>query len=189
MSAADQRGGLGALLRRGWRKVAGGGAAAAEPEPEVERRSSKRVELRLPVEACVEGGRFEQGELVDVSLRGVAVEPAEGVSVKPGEEMSLRLRSNAAGVQPFVLTGRIVRRLPSRSRALAVDVSGDRNSPETLASFRRLVLFYLRRKPLLAEINSGSFEGRCVSCEWTGRVARQSPECPACGQEVVRSRA
>lgn len=186
MTAADQaQGGIGALFRRGWRKIAG--ATAAE-EPEAERRSSKRVELRLPVEACVHGGKFEQGKLVDVSLRGIAVEPGDGTRPRTGQEVSVRLRSNAAGVGPFVLTGRVVRALDPGSAAIGVDVSRGRNSAETLASFRKLVLFYLRRKPLLEEINSGGFEGRCTSCDWTGRVARHAPECPACGQDVLRLR-
>lgn len=185
MAAADQaQGGIGGLLRRGWRKIAD--AAAAAEEPEAERRSSKRVALRLPVEACVHGGQFEQGKLVDVSLRGIAVEPSDGARARAGQEMSVRLRSHAAGVAPFVLTGQVVRALDPGSGGVGVDVSRGRNSTEALASFRKLVLFYLRRKPLLEEINSGGFEGRCASCDWTGRVARQAPECPACGLDVVR---
>jgi hypothetical protein len=158
----------------------------AEAAPEVERRSSKRVALRLPVEACVQGGKFEQGKLVDVSLRGIAVEPADGTRAATGQEMSVRLRSPAAGVAPFVLTGNVVRTLTPQAPAVVVDVARGRNSPESLASFRKLVLFYLRRKPLLEEIDAGALEGRCTGCDWVGRVASSSPECPACGQQVVR---
>jgi hypothetical protein len=161
---------------------------AVEP-PEVERRSSKRVELRLPVEACVSGGRFEEVKLLDVSLRGIAVEPAEGSPTRAGDDLAVRLRSNAAGVAPFVLTGKVVRSLQPRSTGVGLDVSGNRNTPEALASFRRLVLFHLRRKPLLEEIDTADFEGHCTSCDWVGRVSRQSPRCPVCVSEVVHFRA
>ncbi len=173
-------GGLGRLLALGRRLLAPEKERA--PEPEVERRAGKRVSLQLPVDACLEGGKFHESRVLDVSLRGLAVEPAEGAA--PGKRVTVRFRSSAGGVPPFMLQGRVVRILARQPEAMGINVRRNENSEEALASFRKLVLYYLRHKPLLNEVDSGYFEGRCVCCDWVGHVGTRNPTCAVCGEPV-----
>lgn len=176
----DRSGGLGQFFRGGWKLFA---AEKHEPQqPMAERRAGKRIALRLPAQACLPGGTFQDGTLLDVSPRGLALEAA--AMAQAGQPVSVRMSSSVAGVPSFILNGQIVRLLPRTG--IGVDVSKGVNGREALSSYRQLVLYYLYRRPLLDEVNTRSFEGRCTSCAWHGRVAAADPTCRASGHPVQR---
>ncbi len=152
-------------------------------EPVVERRVSQRIPLRLPVDACLEGGTFQESKTRDVSLRGLALELGEQGA--PGQRVSVRFRAAQAGMPPFLLQGRVVR--VQEAECAGVNVRRTDNPQEALESYRKLVLYYLRHRPLLEELNSGYFEGRCPVCSWVGRVGERGQRCPMCGGLVERS--
>jgi hypothetical protein len=153
-------------------------------EPAVERRAGKRVPLRLPVDACLEGSKFRESKIVDVSLRGLALELAEGGA--PGQRVSVRFRASPAGLPAFMLQGRVVRIQVTSPELTGINVRRTDNSQEALESYGKLILYYLHHKPLLEELNSGYFEGRCASCNWVGHVGERGPRCPMCGEPVER---
>jgi len=180
LNRGNDAGPLGQLVKLG-RRILG---AETEEIQEPERRSSKRIPLRLPIDACLEGSRFQEGKLVDVSLRGLALDlPEEGA---PGQRVSVRFRKSQAGEATFLLQGRVVRVLESNPERVGVDVRRTENSPEALQAYRRLILHYLHNRSLLEELNSGVFEGRCAACNWVGHVAEQGPSCPMCQGPVER---
>lgn len=179
---ADDSGPLGHLVKLGRRIL--GAEAEHTAQPAVERRSSTRIPLRLPVDACLEGSRFHEGRLIDVSLRGLALDLAEEGA--PGQRVSVRFRKSQAGEATFMLQGRVVRVLESNPERVALNVRRTENSEEALESYRKLILHYLRNRSLLDELNSGVFEGRCAACNWVGHVAEQGPSCPMCRGPVER---
>jgi hypothetical protein len=172
---------LGHLVKLG-RRILG---TETEQTEAPERRASQRIPLRLPVDACLEGSKFQESKLVDVSLRGLALDLAEEGA--PGQRVSVRFRKSQAGEATFLLQGRVVRVLDSSPERVGVNVPRTENPPEALESYRRLILFYLRNRTLLEELNSGVFEGRCAACNWVGHVAEQSPSCPMCHGSVERA--
>jgi hypothetical protein len=176
---------LSSLLKLGRRFL---GAEAEEvPQPALERRSGKRVPLQLPVQTCLEGGRFQESRTLDVSPRGLALELGEaGVE---GQRLSVRFRGSQAGDQGFMLQGQVVWAQAVGAEHVGVVVRRSENVPEALESYRKLMLHYLRHKPLAAELGSGYFEGRCPSCSWVGRVGELGPRCPMCGTTVERESA
>jgi hypothetical protein len=176
----DASGPLGQLLRLGRRFL----GAETEQAQEVERRASARIPLRLPVDACLEGSKFQQGRLVDVSLRGLAVDLAEEGA--PGQRVSVRFPKSQAGEATFMLQGRVVRVLESNPERVGVNVGRTENPPQALESYRRLILHYLHNRSQLDELNSGVFQGRCAACNWVGHVAEQGPSCPMCQGPVER---
>jgi hypothetical protein len=178
-------GALGNLMKLG-RRFFGAETEQAE-EPVVERRAGKRIPLRLPIDACLEGSKFQEGKLVDVSLRGLALDLPENGT--PGQRVSVRFRPSLAGEPMFMLQGRVVRILESNPERVGVNVRRSDNPPQALDSFRKLILYYLHHKPLLEELNAGYFEGRCASCNWVGRVGERRPRCAMCGGTVERIQA
>jgi hypothetical protein len=186
MAPAQDRGNvsgpLGSLMKLGRRFL---GTETQETEdPAVERRASTRIPLRLPVDACLEGGKFQEGKLVDVSLRGLALDLAEDGA--PGQKVTVRFRKSQAGEATFMLQGQVVRVLESNPERVGVNVRRTENPPEALESYRGLILHYLRNRTLLEDLNSGVFQGRCPSCNWVGHVAEQGPSCPMCSGPVER---
>ncbi len=186
MAPDEDRGGasgpLSHLVKLGRRFL--GAEAEQTPQPAVERRSSTRIPLRLPVDACLEGSRFHEGTLIDVSLRGLALDLAEEGA--PGQRVSVRFRKSQAGEATFMLQGRVVRVLESNPERVALNVRRTENAQDALESYRKLILHYLHNRPLLEELNSGVFEGRCAACNWVGHVAEQGPSCPMCRGPVER---
>ncbi len=176
----DVSGPLGQLLRLGRRFL----GAETQQSEETERRASARIPLRLPVDACLEGSKFQESRLVDVSLRGLALDLAEEGA--PGQRVSVRFRRSQAGEAAFMLQGRVVRVLESNPERVGVNVRRAENSPEALESYRKLILHYLHNRSRLEELNSGVFEGRCAACNWVGHVAEQGPSCPMCQGPVER---
>ena len=177
----DVSGPLSRLVKLGRRVL---GAETRQTEAP-ERRASTRVPLRLPVDACLDGGSFQEGKLVDVSLRGLALDLSEDGA--PGQRVSVRFRESKAGEATFLLQGRVVRVLESHPERVGVSMRRAENPPEALESYRRLILYYLRHRTLLEDLNSGVFEGRCPSCNWVGHVTEQSPGCPMCHGPVERA--
>ncbi len=176
----DASGPLGQLLRLGRRFL----RAETDQPIVVERRASARIPLRLPVDACLEGSKFHEGRLLDVSLRGLAVDLAEEGA--PGQRLSVRFRKTQAGEAAFMLQGQVVRVLESSPERVGVNVRRADNAPEALESYRRLILHYLHNRSQLEELNSGVFKGRCAACNWVGHVAEQGPSCPMCQGAVER---
>jgi hypothetical protein len=176
----DVSGPLSHLVKLGRRILRAETEETAVPE----RRASQRIPLRLPVDACLEGSKFQEGKLVDVSLRGMALDLAEEGA--PGQRVSVRFRRSQAGEAAFLLQGRVVRVLDASPERVGVNVRRTENPPEALESYRRLILYYLHHRPLLEELNSGVFQGRCAACNWVGHVAEQGPSCPMCQGPVER---
>lgn len=170
--------GLGGLLIAG-RKLLG--SKPEEPESSVdERRVNRRVPLRIPVKACVGTGKFRDCQIVDINLRGFAIEAGE--EAEPGATIAVAFAGLPEVAPRFTLAGNIVRR--ARHDAVGVQVDRGRNSTEVLTQYRNLVRYYLRHKPLLDELRSGYFEARCPTCGWMGRVGKRSPTCSRCNRPV-----
>jgi hypothetical protein len=170
------------LVKGGWRLLAG--EKQATPRPRVERRSGKRIELRLPAQACLSGGVFHDSTLMDVSPRGLSMETDAGAWA--GQPVAVRLSSSVAGVPAFILNGQVVRLIPHTPPGIGVDFSKAVNGREVLACYRQLVLFYLHRRPLLDEVNAG-LQARCTACDWRGRAESANAPCPSCGQPLERA--
>ena len=163
------------------RRLLAGEAEPAPPGPE--RRASRRVALGLPVQVCVGGGKFRPSRVVDANLRGVAVQADEaGI----GESIAISFPGIPKVLPAFNLTGRVTRVVDGSDPLVGVRIDRAGSSAEALAQYRNYVVYYLRHKPLLEEISSGYFEGRCVTCDWVGRVGRRNPTCSNCGGEVER---
>lgn len=166
--------GLGGLLKAG-RRLLGKEQEAPEPAAD-ERRVNRRVPLRIPVRACVGAGKFRECQIVDINLRGFAIEAGE--EAEPDQTIAVAFAGLPEVAPRFTLAGNIVRR--ARHDAVGVQVDRGRNSTEVLGHYRKLVLYYIRHKPLLEELRSGYFEARCPACGWMGRVGRRNPACSRC---------
>ena len=69
--------------------------------------------------------------------------------------------------------------------SLGIQIDRQASSKEALQQYRKLVLHYLRHRPLLEQQAYGVFEGRCTSCGWIGRVSAKKPQCSVCGESVA----
>lgn len=173
--------GLGRLLNLGRRFLAG--EEAPQSKPRAERRVSNRVPLPLAVRVRVGQGRFRLARLRDVNQPGLAVEPAEDARLNQPVAVVF---DGYPGVAPaFTLMGNVVRLIGGDEKAMGIKVDRKSTAPEALRHYRSLVLHYVHHRPLLEEVNSGYFEGRCTTCGWMGRVGRRAPRCSHCGQKVV----
>lgn len=182
MSRADD------LLRMGRRWLGAEAPPPTQPSPASDRRAGRRVLLGLPVQACVQGGKFHDCKILDANPRGIAVEPAEDAT--PGQSIALSFTGIPKEVPPFTLFGEIVRVFGDvPHQALGIRVDRRRTTPDAATHYRNFVLYYLRHKPLLEEIGSGYFEARCAMCGWVGRVGRRNPACSNCGGPVESFRA
>ncbi len=175
------------LFSLGRRLLGGQEEKKKEEQPaRPERRASQRVALGLPVKACVGDGKFRECRIVDANLRGIAVRPAE--DARPGSSVAVAFPGIPKTVPAFTLIGDIVRLVGQPpEQAMGIRVDRHRTTPDALSHYRGFVLYYLRHKPLLEEVNSGYFEARCHSCGWVGRVGRRNPVCSLCGGDVERA--
>ena len=196
MSFAELRsGGFGRLVKKGQRLLRGEPEEAtkkAKPKPlpsnvPVERRSGPRI--LLPLAARIKIGPSDPREVrvKDVNLRGLALVPADGVDV--GERINVGFDGYPNVCPGFALVG-VVRRIvpgeePGEPSALGIEIDRDGTSADAQKNYRRLVLHYVRHRPLLEDASQGYFEGRCTSCDWVGRVGRRRPVCSRCGSKVV----
>jgi hypothetical protein len=173
----------------GQRILSNQASAPAKPaQVRNDRRSGLRVPLRLGVRIKVNDGGVKDALIRDVNLRGLALEPADGVSIR--DRVNVGFDGYPEVAPAFALTGWVRRILTEQSpegeiKAMGIEIDRDVTSSDALSNYRRLVLHYVRHRPLLDGINKGYFEGRCKSCEWIGRVGRRSPVCSRCGSEVV----
>ena len=177
---------VGGLLKIGRQLLKGSdrGAADATPSQEKEQRVNARIPLRIPVQACIEAGKFRRSRILDINLRGFSLEPANEAA--PGQFIFVTF-DGLPGVAPkFTVTGDIVRR--AHGDAIGIKVDRSRSSQEALGHYRTLVLYYLRHRPLLDEVDTGYFEARCPACGWMGRVGKKRPLCSRCGDRVERLR-
>jgi hypothetical protein len=148
----------------------------------VDRRAGQRAILPIPVRIRGDGGESREGRILDVNLRGLAMEPAD--DARPGQTLTLLFDGYPGVVPKFEITGDVVRILEDKPNAMGVKIDRRRNSTESLGHYRRLILYFLRHKPLLARVDWGHIEGRCVACSWVGRVGKRTQRCPCCGSKV-----
>jgi hypothetical protein len=148
------------------------------PRPDVGRRSR----LPIPVRAKIGAAESRVRRLRDVSVSGLSLEWPE--AAEPGEPAILRFDGYPGVCEPFILHGRVVRVIEGRSPGVGIAIDRQATPPEILARYRKLVVHYLRHKPLLSELERDFFEGRCESCGWIGRVGARNPTCPRCSERV-----
>lgn len=176
------------LKRMGQRILSNQAPAPAKPaQVKNDRRSGRRVPLPLGVRIKVNDGAVKEARIRDVNLRGLAVEPADGVAIR--DRVNVGFDGYPEVAPAFALTGWVRRILTERGpegeiKAMGIEIDREATSSDALTNYRRLVLHYVRHRPLLDNMNKGYFEGRCKSCEWIGRVGRRSPYCSRCGSEV-----
>lgn len=152
------------------------------PESEREERAGPRSRLPIPVRVKIGRAPSRQSRLRDVSVSGFRIDwdgPAE-----VDEPAVVRFDGYPEVCPVFLLQGRVARLIPGRRPGVGIAIDRAGSPPEALASFRRLVLHYLRHKPLLDELGRDFFEGRCKECDWIGRVGARAPVCPRCGERV-----
>lgn len=152
-----------------------------------ERRSGKRVPLRIGVRIKVNDREIRDARVRDVNLPGLAVETTTPVQV--GDRVSIGFDGYPDVAPPFALTG-IVRRVllsqdPDTSDAMGIEIDREATSADAMKNYRKVVLHYLHHKPLLEDLTNGYFEGRCQTCDWIGRVGRRRPHCSRCGAAVA----
>ncbi len=146
-------------------------------------RSSRRVKLPIPVRLKTGEGDFQERRIRDVAHSGLCV---ESVGVVPrGEPATLQFDGYPGVSQAFELHGRVARVTEEEPPSLGIQIDRQASSKEALQQYRKLVLHYLRHRPLLEQQLYGVFEGRCTSCEWIGRVSSKKPCCSVCGGSVV----
>ena len=165
----------------------GGLLEPRRPEPEEapeNRRRTPRLSLPLAVQVCAEGGRFAKSQLVDINLGGFGVECPEALV---GASIAVVFEGIPSVLASFSLVGEVVRASPGGTAG--VRLSRDEVEPEVFEKYRALVLFYLRRRPLLEQVASGYSEARCEGCGWVGRVGQRKPNCSRCGGMVEFLRA
>lgn len=176
------RAGLGGLLKTGRRLLAPKKEAGQDAD---ERRVTNRIPLRIPVQACVGGGKFQDCRILDINLRGFALEA--GQDAEPGGTIAVTFAGLPMVTPRFTLIGNVVRRV--QGNAVGIQVDRSHSSREALGNYRTLVLYYLRHRPLLEDLSAGYFEARCTDCGWLGRVGRRSPVCSRCKGRVEPLRA
>ena len=154
---------------------------AVESTPE--RRASKRVELAVPVRLKIGPGDEQPRRLRDISQLGLCLEGA--TTAARGDDVTVAFDGYPEICDAFVLSGRVARTIGDGSSGLAIEIDRQSTLAEALLQYRKLVLHYLRHRPLLEELDKGYFEGKCESCGWIGRVGERTPICARCGQRVV----
>lgn len=159
------------------------GLAQPNDGAEPDRRASKRLELAIPVRLKLAGGEFESRRTLDISLHGVAV--AGPPSGKPDEPAEVQFQGYPDICDPFILFGHVVRLVEEDPGAVAIRIDRTNTPQGALDQYRKLVLHYVRHRPLLEQTESGFFEGRCAECGWIGHVGERKPRCPKCGGEEI----
>lgn len=148
-----------------------------------DRRASKRVTLPIPVRLKIGDGEPTMERLHDFSQQGLCFEAV--TSGVPGERVIVRFDGYPDVCEAFNLAGEVARVTQDAPYGLVIEIDRQNTPPEALQQYRALVLHYIRHKPLLEQVGKGYFEGRCVACEWIGRVGERKPTCPRCGKGVV----
>jgi ribosomal protein S27E len=146
-------------------------------------RGSKRLQLAIPVRLKLAGGEIESRRTRDISLHGLSI--AGLPNGEPGEPAVVQFRGYPNICEPFMLFGHVVRLVEDDPRGVAIRIDRTNTPPGGLEQYRKLVLHYVRHRPLLDEVRSGFFEGRCGACGWIGHVGETNPRCPKCGEEKI----
>jgi hypothetical protein len=147
-----------------------------------ERRSSKRAELRIPIQVRVGNSPPFSTRLHDISPNGLCFEGGDKGS--PDDPVSVRFEGYPGVCESFVLVAKLARRVAGKPARTAVRITREQNRPQALAEYRKLVLHYLRHRPLLEEKSTRFVEGRCTTCDWVGRVGVRNPVCSRCGLPI-----
>ena len=145
-------------------------------------RASPRSRLPIPVRVKVGHASSRESRLHDVSVSGFRIAWTDEAQV--GETAIVRFDGYPGVCPAFVLLGRVVRIVTGKEPGVGIVIDRAGSADTALEQFRRLVLHYMRHRPLLAELARDFFEGRCEECEWVGRVGTRSPVCPRCGGRV-----
>lgn len=145
-------------------------------------RGSPRARLPIPVRARIGQAPSRQSRLHDVSVSGFRI--AWTAEAEVDDAVVARFDGYPGVCAAFLLQGRVVRVIAGKEPGLGVAIDRAGCSPEALEQFRRLVLHYMRHRPLLDELARDFFEGRCEACDWIGRVGARAPVCPRCGERV-----
>jgi len=155
------------------------------PPPEIEQRASKRVDLPIPVMVRVGEGDFKAVTLRDLGLLGLSISKPPAAPV--GSVVTIQFGAYEGISKAFQLRTRVSRVGADEEEAVVgVTVNRDETSDDALRQYRRLVLHYVRHRPLLEDLRQGYFEGGCTaeSCNWLGRVGAGKPVCSMCGAPV-----
>ena len=141
------------------------------------------MSLPIPVRLKIGNGEVAARRLRDFSQHGLCVEtPDEG---RRGDKVVVRFEGYPDVCEPFSLAGEVLRDSKQSPHGVAIEIDRQHSPPDALKQYRTLVLHYIRHKPLLEEVEKGYFEGRCVSCQWVGRVGERNPTCAVCGSSAV----
>ena len=147
-----------------------------------ERRFGKRLKLPVTVRVRVADGPVLAAKVHDVNARGLSLEAVAGARV--GDQLAIEFDGYPGVCAAFSIIGQVVRIVDPVANGVGVQVSRTATTPESVQSYKTLVLHYLRHRPLLEDVGKGYFEGRCTQCGWVGRVGARAPRCSRCGGKV-----
>ena len=173
MNSADVAGTLGRLKER----LRGG-----NKKPRYERRLSNRAALQIPVQVKVGDAPPAASKLHDISPNGLCFEKL--FSGNPGDRVWVRFEGYPGVCENFVLAATMVRLTNDKPVRMAAKINRQETRPEALEQYRKLVLHYLRHRPLLEDKEKAFVEGRCKACGWVGRVSVRNRICSRCGSPV-----
>ena len=151
-------------------------------KPRIDRRQSKRALLRIPVMVRIGEQDPTESTLYDISPSGLSLEGE--LAAGPGDHFWVRFEGYPGVCKTFVLAGEIVRFTGNRPVRTAAKIDRRQTRSQSLDQYRKLVLHYLRHKPLLEEKADAFVEGRCATCSWVGRVSVRKPMCSRCGLRI-----
>jgi hypothetical protein len=160
-----------------------GGLSGPSHEGDADRRGTKRIQLPIPVRLKVGGGPVEPRRIRDISLHGLAI--VGYLKCDAGDPAAVQFLGYPKICEPFTLLGHVVRFVENDPRGVAIRIDRKNTPKQALDQFRKLVLHYLRHRPLLDELDTGYFEGRCLACGWIGRVGASKPRCSKCGGRKI----
>ena len=160
----------------------GNGPSPGELDEDRTERAGNRSRLPIPLTAKIGAAPSRETRLHDVSVSGFRIDWLEPAAV--GEPVVTRFEGYPGVCPPFILHGRVARVVDGRTPGIGIAIDREGSPPEALSHLRRLVLHYMRHKPLLDDLERDFFEGRCEACVWIGRVGARAPVCPRCGERV-----
>lgn len=160
------------------------GLGASSHDGDNDRRATRRIELPIPVRLKVAGAPVESRRIRDISLNGLAV--MGYLKCDAGDPAAVQFLGYPKICDPFTLLGHVIRIVEDDPRGVAIRIDRTNTPKDSLDQYRKLVLHYLRHRPLLEELDTGYFEGRCLACGWIGRVGAAKPRCSKCGGKKIR---
>ena len=146
-----------------------------------EKRQTTRAVLRIPIHVRVGQSEPMSTRLRDISPAGLCF---EGNAGELGDQVWIRFEGYPQVCESFVLSAKTVRISKDAPATMAVVIDRADTRRESLIEYRKLVLHYLRHKPLLEEKENAFVEARCPTCGWVGRVPSRKRVCSRCGLKV-----